>query len=99
MNKWQPIETAPKDGTVILLLSNEDEIDGARRPAKCALGYWHPKGTAWCDQYGRFPSEAGFDEDTMALHVTGVWFSGGGWFQPDDVTHWQPLPEPPQVPA
>jgi hypothetical protein len=100
--EWQPIETAPKDGTCVLLLSkaytDPADINGGpyEHPAKCAIGYWHAEGTAWCDELGRFPDHPEFDSDTMALHKTGVWYSGGGWFQPNEVTHWMPLPEPPE---
>jgi hypothetical protein len=103
MSAWQQIETAPKDGSCIMLLSkaytDPADMNGGpyEHPARCAIGYWHAEGTAWCDQYGRFPDNLEFDTDTMALRKTGVWYSGGGWFQPNEVTHWMPLPEPPMV--
>ena len=34
-------------------------------------------------------------EEICDLSVTGVWFSGTGWFQPNEVSHWMPLPLPP----
>lgn len=66
-----PMDTAPKDSTVVLLLSEEDEVpDGEggmikREPQFC-LGKW--------------------DQETE------VWICGDGWLQPDEVTHWSPLP-------
>lgn len=90
MVKWQPIETAPKDGTVILLLSIPDEM---QRPARVAMGHWNPEGDSWVDEMGRFDGEA------YELAQTGVWNSGGGWFQPNEVSHWMPLPAIPSSSA
>lgn len=91
---WQPVSNAPKDRTCILLLSAayEDEIQGEifTYPPKIAIGYWNPEGSSWV------PDGPPHEEDSSCtLAVTGVWNSGGGWFQPDEVTHWQPLPLPP----
>lgn len=100
MNSWQPIETAPKNGTIVLLLSKDHSVEvlgeTIHHPPKASIGCWNAEGDAWCDQYGRFPDDPEVDTDTIALHVTGVWNSGGGWFQPNEVTHWMPIPEPPQ---
>ena len=91
MSEWQPIETAPKDGTAILLLSKsyEDVLfdETIHHPTKVAIGHWKADGTSWVDEMGRLDGEA------YTLAVTGIWLSGGGWFQPNEVTHWMPLPE------
>lgn len=97
--KWQSIETAPKDGSAVLLLSRGHHTDyGADNggiifhPPKCHIGKWDPQGDSWTDETG------GFVGEICTLTVTGVWESGGGWFQPNEVTHWMPLPEPPNAP-
>lgn len=95
---WQPIETAPKDGSAVLLLSVPYEMDAGPNgihqiPAKVAIGHWHAEGTSWVDELGRIGGEA------YTLAVTGVWFSGGGWFQPNEVSHWMLLPSPPEAAA
>lgn len=85
MNKtqWQPIETAPKDGRAIILLSRAV-------PAKVAIGSWNADGDSWVDEHGQLTGEC------HHLEVIGTWSSGGGWFQPDEVTHWMPIPEGPE---
>lgn len=98
---WRPIETAPKDGSAIFLLSKaytvpKEEFNGAadedvHHPARVAIGTWNPEGDSWVDEFGSL------DGDAYTLAVTGTWTSGGGWFQPNEVTHWMPLPSPPET--
>jgi len=81
--KWRPISEAPRDGTRILV------SDGNR----IWLSYWTK-----CDIYvpsTKEPFRYGRYEERM------------GWFDYDDdgivrpihknLTHWMPLPEPPEV--
>ena len=71
MGKWQPVETAPRDGTRILAygllgLENEKGVGTVKWIEHRKL--W------WCD-----PNEAS-EYDPWECKIT----------------HWQPLPEPPQ---
>lgn len=94
MSGWKPIETAPKDGRAILLLSEEytSDVDGEiiTHAPKCAIGKWNPDGTSWVDEYGQLGG------NTYTLAVTGVWSVNDAWYQPNEVTHWMPLPPPPE---
>ena len=63
MMEWQPIETAPKDGTWVLVCQGQNNII---RSAKWSIDYDH-----WEVSSGAMSYIAG-------------------------VTHWMPLPEPPQ---
>ena len=86
-----PMETAPKDGTRILLVGCDKTVDDdGRIPEKPTMevGHWFPEGTSWADENGN-ACEAGLGD----IQVTGVWFAGGGWFQPNEVQGWLPLPE------
>lgn len=80
---WQPIETAPKDRSIIMLL-NARECEGSiiHASAVCA-GYYSDLGmfeeigrSGWINFWGSDPEANAWDE-----------------FRP---THWQPLPPPPQ---
>jgi hypothetical protein len=100
MAEWQPIETAPKDGTPVFLLSAHQTIDAGvngvwENPPRAYIGVWNPDGDSWTDELGNLDPANG---EICTLTVTGTWSSGGGWFQPNEVTHWQPLPAPPPQP-
>lgn len=93
---WQPIDSAPRDGSLIILLTKShtdppywDGDAPHHHPARVALGYWDPEGDSWVDEHGQVGG------DCYTLAVTGTWSSDGGWFQPNEVTHWMPLPELP----
>ena len=72
-NGWRPIETAPKDGTVILVALPEPIctiINWSVR--RVATAYFQAQGHDWV--------------------VEGNWATRNHL----DLTHWQPLPEPPE---
>lgn len=91
MSEWQPIETAPKDGTRILIFvpgnaaefEHYDGIHAARFEAEMM----HPE-----TKTGR----------GILPELNGMWVAGGElWsdsvleFAYEQPTHWMPLPEPP----
>ncbi len=80
--QWQPIETAPKDGTAILLTNGKDVAEGH--------WYFEEGGTTeHRDLDGRYIGQTdsdGYDG----------WMDWDGGMQPDP-THWMPLPSAPGV--
>lgn len=85
MDSWQPIETAPRDGTALLLY---DEGIGTRRRfaaqgTDCAVGSWGStldSGPGWLSDLGEPVEPYGSPEiDYTFLYPS----------------HWMPLPAPP----
>ena len=57
MNDWRRIESAPKDGTQVLLVGGS----GMLKPKTTYItGAYLPVKTAWCDDQGSRLSEMGF---------------------------------------
>ncbi len=68
---WQPIETAPKDGRLILATNSDPAAQIA------VVIYWEP--------------------GSRLFDIIGHWRSSMHEIVPSgDLTHWMPLPEPPQ---
>ncbi len=76
--EFQQMDTAPRDGTEIQLVSSQD--------LTLHRGCWNPEGDAWVDEHGKL------GVDCHHLAVTGSWSSGGGWLQPNEVIGWRQLP-------
>lgn len=82
MSEWKPIETAPRDGTTILLCDFLEEDIELRGPF---FGWWvgdddAPWNFVWVgDHNGR-----------ACLQAIGYFLAE------DPPTHWMPLPEPPK---
>lgn len=80
MSEWQPIETAPTDGTTILLYGDvAGEINGPAFVPSVSIGYY---------DYGSGDfSDKGYTWNSMGGDAYSVWVKP---------THWMPLPEPPK---
>ena len=76
MGDWQPIETAPKDGTYIRLWNGAEQGDG----------YWE----LWeRDDQGR---AVGFEDEALMIPPDRWMWSGEGFAIEPEPTHWMPLP-------
>jgi hypothetical protein len=82
---WQPIETAPKDGTRVLVWGEPSGHEGEDE---------HRVVSAW---WGRLV--AGQQEDENGEGWRFCSFDGGYYGEVYDATHWMPLPEPPEINA
>lgn len=92
MSEWLPIESAPEDGTEILLAAIGQTFDGVALPPRVTLGHYTTGdellkdvgdcgGPCHCREYEELPP---------------FWLSwDGGFTEENPPTHWQPLPEPP----
>lgn len=60
MHKWQPIETAPKDGTRILVINDRGIFVASwseEGPDNCLDDFWHvTNGKYWMDLRGMLPT-------------------------------------------
>lgn len=89
--EWQPIETAPKDGTVILLCGGEDDplhTDAHRNEAlhrRPVTGWWGLI-VEWADEWSA-------DQDQFMWRYCS--YDSGIYGEYKNPTHWMPLPKPP----
>lgn len=82
---WQPIETAPKDGTHFLC---RWKPPGADRP-ETIIAFWNTD-TIWNGFHG-VNTQSGDGSRSISSLTFG--FGGGTLY----ATHWRPLPTPPEI--
>ncbi|ANC03989.1 hypothetical protein AB688_18480 [Pseudomonas putida] len=83
MSGWRSIETAPRDGTEIIL----------RKGDRVTAGAW----IEWVKSESHFHGTTGVYLGETEIDSGGNWHSwDGGFCDDDEPTHWQPLPAPPQ---
>ena len=95
MRSWQPIETAPRDGTPILIFQPNAGFGGEPRH------HYMPDGALLPGEYSYSTSDPRlqwYDDKRWAI---GYWRPWGGWGNRNSTdvspTHWMPLPEPPDA--
>lgn len=82
MSAWQTIDSAPRDGTEIIL----------RKGDRVTAGAW----IEWSKSEAEFHGSTGAYLGQVEYDSGASWLSWDGGFRDDDEpTHWQPLPSPP----
>lgn len=70
MSEWQPIETAPRDGTEVILGSLAQTYKGAPVPPRVTIGYWTQDDEPeyeYCDPYW-MSWDGGFTKENPPTH-------------------------------
>lgn len=89
--KWQPIETAPKDGTPIIGGFHSIRWADSHRKDDVVRCWYQPEFEAFISSCREMQMHNGHtfeDGSTRRLHSPVV----------EPVTHWMPLPAPPEAP-
>lgn len=91
---WLPIESAPKDGTVVILGRAGDDDDIA---SVVTTGHWQEAEEDGVDYMG---ADAGFVDEHYQEFKPGRSFGSPSYrYAPTQPTHWQPFPNPPKEQA
>jgi hypothetical protein len=93
MIRWKPIESAPKDGSDILIYAPSYQHEGKETGDRVTVGHWatdaeRQRQVGDCGGECRCPE---YDYEDPA------WITWDGGFRPEyPPTHWLPLPAPPE---
>jgi len=89
VDPWRPIETAPKDGTEIIL----GRAEGEEAAAVSTPGYWQEGYEDGVDYMG---CDSGFVDSHHQVFAGGRSFGSEKYrYAPNQPTHWMPLPSAP----
>ena len=92
MSWWQPIETAPKDGSDIILGAPAQTFKGKQVEPRTTIGRWTTDEECM-EKIGDCGGECRCPE--YRYHDP-FWMSwDGGFTEENPPTHWMPLPAPP----
>lgn len=89
MSEWQPIETAPRDGTEVILAIT----GGGHKSHWVHVGWWNAGDSfpwRFIDSFDLTPTGCCNLEDDDRIPVNGA--------REESVTHWMPLPAAPGEP-
>lgn len=91
---WQPIETAPKDGTVVMLFADATVFEGKPVGQRVTMGQWEEWVNTASEYHGTTGEYLGQSEQDGGAS----WISwDGGFTEENPPSHWQPLPAPPDA--